>query len=173
MFDQLFEEPRTLKRHRDGPLANERLQFLAYHAARGAVRTTLRRIDDFMLAIIKEMELQTTGEVSIREIEAAADQRVFRDSRNGPRKYGPTSRWWFIHVGQRWLGMLGRLRVPEAPPVPYQGMLEEYADYLRQEKGLSSYTIEVRRHQVNRFLSHFYAEHRRIEEIRNETSIGS
>ncbi len=46
MFDQLFEEPKTLKRHRDGPLANERLQFLAYHAARGSVRTTLRRIDN-------------------------------------------------------------------------------------------------------------------------------
>ena len=66
MFDQLFEEPRTLKRHRDGPLANERLQFLTYHAARGSVRTTLRRIDNFMLAIIEEMGLQATGEVSIR-----------------------------------------------------------------------------------------------------------
>ena len=116
MFDQLFEEPRTLRRHRDGPLANERLQFLAYHVARGSVRTTLRRIDNFMLAIIEEMTLQTTDKVSIGEIEAAADQRVFRGSRNGPRKYGLTSRWWFIHVGQRWLAQLGRLRVPEAPP---------------------------------------------------------
>jgi len=168
MFDQLFEEPRTLKRHRDGPLANERLQFLAYHAARGAVRTTLRRIDNFMLAIIEEMELQTTRKVSIGEIEAAADQRVFRDSRNGARKYGPTSRWWFIHVGQQWLAQLGRLRVPKARPVPSQDMLEEYTNYLRQEKGLSSYTIDVRSRQVARFLNHFYAKHRRIDEIRNE-----
>jgi len=138
MFDRLFEESRTLKRHQDGPLANERLQFLTYHAARGSVRTTLRRIDNFMLAIIEEMGLQTTGEVSIGQIVAAADQRVFRDSRNHIRKYGRTSRWWFIHVGQQWLGQLGRLRVPETPPVPYRGMIEEYADYLRQEKGLSS-----------------------------------
>src|ERR1051326_6800683 len=168
MFDQLFEEPRTLKRHRDGPLANERLQFLAYHAARGAVRTTLRRIDNFMLAIIEEMELQTTRKVSIGEIEAAADQRVFRDSRNGARKYGPTSRWWFIHVGQQWLAQLGRLRVPKARPVPSQDMLEEDTNHLRQEKGLFSYTIDVRSRQVARFLNHFYAKHRRIDEIRNE-----
>ena len=47
-------------------------------------------------------------------------------------------------------------------------MIEEYADYLRQEKGLSPFTIEVRCRQVGRFLSHHYAEHRRIEEIRNE-----
>jgi len=167
MFDQLFEESRTLKRHRDGPLANERLQFLVYHAARGSVRTTLRRIDNFMLAIIEEMGLQATGEVSIGQIVAAADQRVFRDSRNHIRKYGRTSRWWFIHVGQQWLGQLGRLRVPEAPPVPYRGMIEEYADYLRQEKGLSSFTIDVRCRHVNRFLNHFYAERRQIEVIRN------
>ena len=168
MFDQLFEEPRTLKRHRDGPLANERLQFLAYHAARGSVRTTLRRIDNFMLAIIEEMGLQTTGEVSIGEIVAAADQRVFRDSRNRTRRYGPTSRWWFIHVGHQWLGLMGRLRVSEAPLVPYRGMIEEYADYLRQEKGLSSFTIDVRCRQVGGFLSHFYAEHRQIDGIRND-----
>lgn len=121
-----------------------------------------------MLAIIEEMELQTTREVSIGEIEAAADRRVFRDSRNGPRKYSLTSRWWFIHVGQQWLARLGRLRVPDAPPAAYQRMIDEYADYLRQEKGLSPFTIEVRCRQVGRFLSHFYAEQRRIEEIRNE-----
>jgi integrase/recombinase XerD len=74
----------------------------------------------------------------------------------------------FIHVGQRWLAQLGRLRVPEAPPVPYHGMIDEYADYLRQEKGLSSYTIDLRCGHISRFLSHFYAEHRRIDNLSNE-----
>src|SRR5260370_22311976 len=47
-------------------------------------------------------------------------------------------------------------------------MIGGYADYLRQEKGLYSFTMAVRCRHVSRFLSDFYAEQRRIDEIRNE-----
>lgn len=39
MFDQLFERPHAVARHRAGPLSKERLRFLT-HLAKGGVRKT-------------------------------------------------------------------------------------------------------------------------------------
>ncbi len=41
MFDQLFRSPAVLRRHRDGPLAQERVAFLTRLAIQGSPTGTL------------------------------------------------------------------------------------------------------------------------------------
>jgi hypothetical protein len=51
MFDQLFRYPAVLRRHRDGPLADERTAYLARLAARGSAPGTLLKYARYCLAI--------------------------------------------------------------------------------------------------------------------------
>jgi hypothetical protein len=42
MFDQLFKSPRAINHHSTRPLLEERLRYLAYRAAQGSTRSSLR-----------------------------------------------------------------------------------------------------------------------------------
>ena len=44
MFDQLFNRPRGLKRHRTAPLAEERVRYLSHCAEQVTRKSSLRRI---------------------------------------------------------------------------------------------------------------------------------
>ena len=51
MFDQLFRYPGVVRRHRDGPLADERATYLSSLATRGAPPGTLLKYARYCLAI--------------------------------------------------------------------------------------------------------------------------
>ena len=76
MFEQLFERPHALARQRNGPLAEERLRYLAHCAEQQMAHRTLRRIAIYTLIVAKALRLaDRPGELVTRaEIEAEADR---------------------------------------------------------------------------------------------------
>jgi hypothetical protein len=56
MYEALFSRSAAIQRHRDGPLAAERVAYLESLAAQGTPRTTIRIRADYCLQISKELE---------------------------------------------------------------------------------------------------------------------
>jgi integrase/recombinase XerD len=144
MFDQLFPKPWALARYRDGPLAEERRRFLVHCAEKQLGTTSLRIIAAYTLVVAKVLRLaERPGElITPEEIKAAADRWARRRSPRRSLPSGHAARRQFIHLGTRWLSYLGRLQRVTPTPQPYAGEVTAFADYMRQECGLSPKTIE-------------------------------
>ena len=56
----------------------------------------------------------------------------------------------FTRHATRWLSFLGRLQPAITAPQPYAEQVTRFADYMRQERGLSPRTIEI---AAGRFVS--------------------
>jgi site-specific recombinase XerD len=157
MFDQLFQKPRVLARYRDGPLAEERRRYLVHCAEQHMARTTLREIATYTLAITKALRLaERPGELITRgEIKAAADCWARR--RSPQRSLQTVSTAWrlFTRFATRWLAFLGRLQPVITASQPYAERVTAFADFMRQQRGLSPRTIEINCRTVREFLAQF------------------
>lgn len=165
MFDQLFTSPRAIERHFARPLLEERLRYLTYCAALGSTRSSLRLIAQHMLVFIDLLNLETGDDVNIEQIRAAAVRWV------GSQPYAHNmtdcryGRMRFISDAKQWLGFLGRLQVPEVPPRPYAYLVEEFAEYMRRDRGLSRHTVRTRCWHLGQFLERLWQQHRSLSDI--------
>lgn len=155
MFEKLYKAQRARERHRNAPLLDERIRYLSHWAAQGSIRSSLRVRAQDLLTFIDCLHLETAGEIDEEQINKAADQWATRQPQP-PNvidfRYGKLR---FISHARQWLAFLGRLHQPEVPRPPYTHMIEEFSDYMREEKGLSPVTVHKRRQHVTQFLSRF------------------
>ena len=167
MFDQLFTCPHAVERYRSRPLLEERLRYLAYCAAQGSTRSSLRLIAQHQLAFIDYLHLETADLLTVEEINAAADAWVGR--RPQPHSHNVTDyrygRMRFISNAKQWLSFLGRLRNVEAPRRPYTHLIEEFRNHMVREKDLSQHTVRIRCWYLEQFLGRFWEQHRSLEEV--------
>src|SRR2546426_8604660 len=165
MFDQLFERRAAVRRHLNSPLLHERLEYLRYRAGQGYKLCTLRQLAQDLLRIQNLLGLPASSNAfDPAAVEAAVKRHVPR------RKPHSNCRNWrqkeiFSHAIQ-WLRFLKRLHLPQLVPPVYQPMKEEFADYLRVQKGLSAETLRTRCGHVEDFLQWFF---RNNESLRHLT----
>ncbi|MBV8460424.1 MAG: tyrosine-type recombinase/integrase [Candidatus Eremiobacteraeota bacterium] len=167
MFEQLFTNPRAVERYARAALVEERVHYLAYCAGRGSTRSSLRLIAQQQLVLINYLQLRTAESVTVEQIEQAADRWVHRQPQ--PHTHNAVDWRWakgrFISEGKKWLSFLGRLRTIEGPLRPYAYLIEEFADHMLREKGLSQHTVRIRCWQVSQFLQRFWERHQAFEEV--------
>jgi integrase/recombinase XerD len=153
MFDQLFKRPQAQARQRAGPLAEERLRYLAHRADQGMARGTLQAAAYQLLTVARSLRLaERPGEIiSLAEIEHEAmlwADRSPKPSESQRLRAVACFRW---HATQ-WLQFLGRLQRPTPAPNPYAALIDDFARFMHCERGLSSQTIDDRRRTVQDFL---------------------
>lgn len=167
MFEQLFERPHALARHRNGPLADERRRYLAHCADQQMARRTLHGIAVFTLAVARYLRLaDRPGErITRAEIEAAADRWVQRHPRPPVLRHPRLARLRFTSCATRWLTFLGWLQTPPVAPRPYADHLARFAEYMLSERGLSPHTVTHRRRSINDFLARLTARGLRLEAV--------
>ena len=152
MFDTLFHYPGVLARHRDGPSAQERECFLIHCASAGATRQTLLHLASELLLIARHINLSDDSLIDFQEVEAACERWV-RHQRRHRRIHDPRfCRQHFVQTATRWLRFLGCLEQPPAKPAAFTDLIDEFADYMRKERGLSPHTIHNRCWHVQAFL---------------------
>ena len=146
MFKTLFKYPRVLARHREGPVADARERFLIHCAEQGLARESLLRTAREVLIIAKHIDLTTGKTISIHDVEAAADRwGVHQQRRHRLRGFAlDGSRQLFIQKALPWLRFLDRLEEPDNETIPFAGLLEDFAVYMRDQRGLSTVTIRNR-----------------------------
>lgn len=167
MFEQLFTTPRAVERYTCGALLDERVRYLAHCAAQGSTRSSLRLIAQQQLVLTDYLQLQTSASVTVEQIEKAADRWVHRQPQ--PHTHNAVdwkcARGRLISEGKKWLSFLGCLRTIEGPRRPYAHLVEEFANHMLREKGLSQYTVRIRCWHVTQFLNRFWERHQSFEEV--------
>ena len=136
MFDQLFTRPFAVTRHREGPMMEERLAFLAHRASQGYSRYGLRALACDLLAIAQMLGLAN------RPRKAMTVAEVKRKTSNRRRLYP---------IATRWLKFLGYLEQRSAPLTPWPKKIKDFADYMEHEAELSPRTIYYNCYWVKRF----------------------
>jgi site-specific recombinase XerD len=163
LFDQLFNCPETVVRHRSAPLVDARIGFLEHCRESGSPRGTLRRKARELLVIIDQLKLQPEGAVRVEDVELAAHRWAYRQPSHHKLKDAEKLRKHFVLAAKQWLGFLQRL---QAPPVPsYQSLIEEFAFYMEHDKGLSPRTIRSECDHVRQFFSRHRIDGQRLAEI--------
>jgi site-specific recombinase XerD len=141
MFETLFTRQHVLARHRFSPCADSRARFLVHCSELGYPRVTLQKIAWVLQLFSQSIDLCRPGRVTHQEIEFAVDHRV-RINRSEPGKTSRSSRRLFIHIATAWLRFLGCLEDPPAPPKPFAHYIDDFARFMRDQRGLSPVTIK-------------------------------
>jgi site-specific recombinase XerD len=154
-FEQLFERPHALARQRNGPLAEERLRYLAHCAEQQMSPRTLRVIAIYLIIIAKALRLtDRPGELIARaEIEAEADRWADRQPKPPNMRSARLARLRFNGNATRWLSFLGRLQPPVTIQRRYAEHVSQFNDYMLRERGLSPRTAEYRCREAHEFLA--------------------
>jgi integrase/recombinase XerD len=165
VFETLFNYPTVIARHRDGPFADLRERFLIHCAEQHMAKATLLRIARELLVVAGRIDLTAERQISLAEIEAAADGWS-RYQRRRCRAHSPKwSRELFIQTAVPWLRFLERFREAEPQQRPYQQLVQDFASFMRDARGLSEVTVHDCCWHVEKFLDWLVGQHRGFEEV--------
>jgi site-specific recombinase XerD len=152
MFETLFRYPAIIDRHRNGPFAEAREQFLEHRMHQGYAPATLQRCAQELLVVAARIDIATGEVIASAAIEAAAEQWA-REQKQ--RKHADGLRWsreLFVKTAIDWLGFLGRLEIAKSKTVVFSDLIAEFTAYRRDERGLSLAAIRSQNWQVETFL---------------------
>lgn len=159
MFETLYRYSRVLVRHLEGPAAEERDRFVTHCVEAGAARESALRMASDLLLVAQRLDIDGTRTIAPEEIGLAADRWVRHQRRLGRIRTARFSRQRFVQVATDWLRFLGRL---EATPVMRGAgaeLVDEFAAYMRLERGLSPHTVHNRCWHVQAFLTWLDEQH--------------
>jgi integrase/recombinase XerD len=168
MLKPLRRVPFFVNRHREAPLLEEREMFLRHLQQQGTSRVPLRILSNELLHIIRLLRLDSMRDVSLDEIRRAAD-RFVREQQSNPRarSYRRTGSF-FVYAAKKWLGFHGRLRIPAPPRIPFAESLDQFARYMRAERGFSRYSIDSHCSKTSMFLRWVGGRRRSLATVRVE-----
>lgn len=154
MFERLFQDPRALARHRNGPLAEERCRFLAHCTQQRMSFLYVQKIAEYTLAVAKALRLaDRPGEwITKNEIEVEAAHWAHRLKRRRGRNVERACRT-FTGYALRWLTFLGRVQPSATMQQPHAELVVQFSDYQLQERGLSPLTVVYYSRTIHQFLA--------------------
>jgi len=160
MFDQFFGKLSAVVHHKAAPYAAERERFLEHCIQQGYTRDWIKAVAARLLVAAYELHTHGGLRASPEQIEAAADR--VQQLRSDLHRPGDAQEYResFVRITTQWLAFIGCLQVPTVRPQPFSGLIDDFAQWMAQERGLSAHTIQNRRWHVERFLS-WLGEHSR------------
>lgn len=141
MLANLFKYPAVLARHQNAPLLGERERFLRYLAERGFAHETLLRIARELPHVVQLLDIPHTPLVTAQQVRTAADRWAKQQRSRGRAHTLKWPREHFMRIATDWLRFLGRLHEPAPKPPPFVALIEQFSEWMRAERGLSSVTI--------------------------------
>jgi site-specific recombinase XerD len=165
MFEKLFGKASDVVYHKIAPYAIERQQFLEHCREEGFAKTCLKRVAGILLTAASDLQAHGGLDVDQVRLEATATriERIRSEAgfHRGARRY----RRDFLRVTTRWLLFVGHLQSPAPPPRPYAALLDDFARWMTEERGLSPVTMRNRRWHLVQFLAWLYGRGRRVTDL--------
>ena len=153
MLEELFTLPRTLKKQRTAPFAEQRLRYLQHLKKNGASRSTLLKCANDLLSVVRLLDLTAGVPAGISQIEAAAAIWSQPKGRRCVRSASPKAKRRFVNCGVRWLSFLGWFNEPVMMRHPHSAEVDAYEEWLRSTRGLSEATVHGYRVAADRFFN--------------------
>jgi len=156
LFETLFSRPIAVKRHRDAPLAVERVAYLTMLVNRGAAPSVVRR-SAFVCRWIAEWIQKWPPDhlFGDEDIAMLAVSWARRETTNRRRRVPiPSPKESFRSVARGFLREAGRLApAPIAPTSPHEDVIQAFLMEQRQTRGLAPDTCTFRGIQVRRLIA--------------------
>ena len=150
MFEEIFF-PRAAERYRAAPLVEQRERYLVHLRATRARRATLRKCANDQLSLVRLLKLKEGSRVRLSQIEAVTSIWSQPKAHRCDRSASPKARTRFVSRGIQWLRFLGWLDEPEHEHHPHHAEVAIFEKWLRQERGLSTATIQDYCRAIDRF----------------------
>jgi site-specific recombinase XerD len=153
MFEELIKTDKVLTRYRNAPLALEREEFLRHFHQQGHSLWRVRAVNSMLMAIASNIEWHD-GAISTEELITAAGRWLGSKARRHEKERSAQGmRQDFVSIGTQWLRFAGRFVEMARPPAPFETESDSFLLYLSEERGLSSYTVALRRRSLGHFLN--------------------
>jgi len=165
VFETLFKYPGVIARHRSGPFPELRERFLTHCAAERLAHGTLLHIANELLVVASRLHLTADRQISFTEIETAADEWSRYQQRRHRAHCKKWSRERFIQTAVPWLRFLGRFQDSESQPPPYAHIVQDFASFMLNDRGLSEVTVRARCWHANKFLDWLNRQHRSFDDV--------
>jgi integrase/recombinase XerD len=165
VLEKIFERPRFLARHRQAPLLDERVRFLAHLSDLGFTRPHLGTVAAELLGVIRMLDLKESGSVTPDDIRDAAQRWAERPRTGKKIKSTKSSRDHFVNVATKWLRFLNRLQQPTRSPEPYARYLSDFASCMENERGLSQASIRSHCGKTSQFLAWFFEKNQDLSTV--------
>jgi len=151
MIRDVFKNPTTIARYKNGPYAESREKFLKKARDDGKSPSTIRCIAWALRVVAEAVDLRD-GTITLKEFEDALSRRIRRKSKVTSAK-SKLSLKVLRGVGKAWLRSAGALPPVAIRSFPFSIELNIYSSYMRDERGLSVTTIVNRRKHLRWFFS--------------------
>lgn len=151
MFEKLFKSPVVLARHTNAPFLTERERYLTRRAEQGYARVTLVKNAWELLCLMRVLPVSPGTVVTAEQVSGVADRWARRHSRRRTRSRRRARNAFFFGAIQ-WLRFIGRLREPVETRAPFADLIDDFAGWMRNERGLSGITIQNRCFHIKEFL---------------------
>ena len=159
MILTLYPTSAHAQRHNDAPFVQERERYLDHLAAAGAARSTQLGKAEKLLWIVQELDLNAASLIGPEQIRQASELWAAREQ----RPQGERSK--FASIAKEWLRFLGRLEQPERTAQPFTDLIEDFAEYMQRERGLSPATIRIRRFHAGYFCTWYQQQGRPFHDV--------
>jgi len=153
MFEDLYHRHDHLARHRAGPYAEERAQYLAFRASTGIPPRALMRIAAVILWVARLVPLTPGKSVTSEQIRKAANAYARRKLYKSRGRSRAQARILFTREATRWFRFMNRLYLPPVKRLRHEGVISDYCQWMKSERGLSDRTIQNRCWWIREFLS--------------------
>ena len=152
MFEDLFTDGAAIERHRNAPLSDERLRWLAHCARAGARKRTLRKVAAHQIHLVSLLGLRPGDRVGIARVRAAAERWALPGVRRSGDPAGPDALRRFVGHAVRWLRFAGMLdETPCRPRHAHAAEVAAFAGWMRAERGWAEETVRGCRNAVDLF----------------------
>lgn len=145
MFEILYRTQQAVRRHRHGPFVEERERYLRHCAAVGGTLDSQRVRGRSLLWVAGNMSASDRDGVDRSRLH----QIVYENPETPP---APGTAQTVINFARPWLIFLGWWREQKAQ-VPFEDHLNRFVIWMRDERGLTTSTVEQWRSRVATFLT--------------------
>lgn len=166
MFEHLFKNSATCRRHREAPFSADREGYLQWLTQRGYSKHAVQMAAARLLVVVRGLGTRVVlGGATPAQIATAA-AKWERQRRRSRRLASHWTSGFFVQIATDWFRFLGRLREPITQPLPYAQQLEEFSRWMREERNLASETMRTKLFHVGELLRWHCARGGTIEGLR-------
>jgi site-specific recombinase XerD len=165
MFEELYGKASDVVFHEIAPYALERQRFLQHCREQGFAKVCLKRVAGTVLTAAIDLHAHGGLDADRARLEDAATRiekvRSAAGFNRDPRKYQRE----FLRTTTRWLLFTGHLHEEVPRPRPYAALLDDFAQWMSGERGLSPTTLRHRRWHLEKFLGWLHERERRVADL--------
>jgi len=149
---ELLRRSHAQRRFQTAPLMGERERYLNYLLAIGTSRRRIINIQSSLTHVTQFLNLTKLRNVHEREVDEAGQLWARRRSIQTGKKPSKSVACCSASTARNFLQFHGRLLPAVLPQRPFEEHLEDYANWMRSERGLAPSTVEKRKYATATFL---------------------